>query len=681
MSDRIDNLRFGLLATSVAAVIATHLGHLPAWFAAVLFATIALRAVSRRRGAPTVPVWVRIPLAALLLAWITMSFGNVFGREPGSVLGCGLLALKLLETERVRDARVAVGFAAFVLMSALLFTQSLGFTALVCTVLVLLVATLVALQPASPGDRRPLRAEFRSAALLMLAGLPLAAAAFLLVPRLGSPLWGAPGGDMLARTGLSETMAPGQITELLISDAPALRASFDTRPPPAQQRYFRTMVLWDFDGTTWSRGWFLGYGFMEDAQRRGNGRSGTYSYEITLEPTDRRWLPSLDMPLDAPEGARLGADHVLFSRTQVTQPVRYRVRSATDYVLAPSLSEGPRARALALPPGYNPRTHDLARRWRAEGRDDAAIVKATLDLFRASFTYTLQPPLLGRDSVDDFLFGTRAGFCEHYSSAFVVLMRAAGIPARVVTGYQGGWWNESDAYLLVRQSDAHAWAEVWLGERGWVRVDPTAAVSPARIDLGASVANAGEGWTGSTLLRDLRNRLDVMNRLWTEGIIRFDHLRQQGLLTPFGVADADPADLMLALAVAIALVLVAATAWAIRSAPRRRGDALDHAWRLLRARLARAGIESRDSEGPLDLLARVRAQSRVAAPRLEPLVRRYVALRYGGDTDPERVRAFERAARRFRLPRVPRVPDRRAPIRNGTATSADAGASSPHARE
>src|SRR5699024_6823428 len=147
-------------------------------------------------------VWVRIPLAALLLAWITMWFGNVFGREPGSVLGCGLLALKLLETERVRDARVAVGFAAFVLMSALLFTQSVGFTALVCRVLVLLVATLVALQPASPGDRRPLRAEFRSAALLMLAGLPLAAAAFLLVPRLGSPLWGAPGGDMLARTGL-----------------------------------------------------------------------------------------------------------------------------------------------------------------------------------------------------------------------------------------------------------------------------------------------------------------------------------------------------------------------------------------------------------------------------------------------------------------------------------------------
>lgn len=673
MSGRLDALRFGLLAASVAAVIATHLGHMPVWLTLALFAMIGLRTWSRQRGAPPVPVWVRIPLAALLLAWVAMSFGNVFGREPGTVLGCGLLALKLLETERVRDARVAVGFAAFVLMSALLFTQTLGFTLLVCLVLVLLVAALVALQPATTDVQRPLRAEFRSACLLVLAGLPLAAAAFLLVPRLGSPLWGAPGGDMMARTGLSETMAPGQITELLVSDAPALRATFDGPPPPAQQRYFRTMVMWDFDGTTWSRGWFLGYGYMEDAVRRNSGRDGYYDYEITLEPTDRRWLPSLDMPLDAPEGARLGADHVLFARAQVSQPVRYRVRSATDYILAPALAEGPRERALALPSGYNPRTRELAGRWRAENRDDAAIVRATLDLFRASFTYTLTPPLLGRDSVDDFLFGTRAGFCEHYASAFVVLMRSAGIPARVVTGYQGGWWNASDAYLLVRQSDAHAWAEVWLGDRGWVRVDPTAAVSPVRIELGAAAANAGADWTGSTLLRDLRNQLDGMSRLWTEGIIRFDHLRQHGLLTPFGVADADPGDLMVALALAIALVLVTATAWAIRSAPRRRGDALDQAWRTLRARLARRGIESPPSEGPLDLLARVRRRTAASGTRFDALVREYVALRYGGEGDPERTRTFVRSARNFRMPRGSRL--------DANATDAAAGASKPHATE
>lgn len=322
MNGRLDAFRFGLLSASIAAVIATHLGHLPAWFALLLFALVALRAWSRLRGAPTVPVWVRVPLAALLLAYVATSFGNVFGREPGTVLGCGLLALKLLETERPRDARVAVGFAAFVLMSALLFTQSFGFTFAVCLVLVLLVTTLVALQPTAVDARRPLRAPLRVAALLVVAGLPLAAAAFLLVPRLGSPLWGAPGGDMMARTGLSETMAPGQITELLISDAPALRATFDAGPPPAQQRYFRTMVMWDFDGTTWSRGWFLGYGYMEDVVPRSPGRGVRYDYEITLEPTDRRWLPSLDMPLDAPEDARLGADHVLFSRTQVSQPMR-----------------------------------------------------------------------------------------------------------------------------------------------------------------------------------------------------------------------------------------------------------------------------------------------------------------------------------------------------------------------
>lgn len=248
-------------------------------------------------------------------------------------------------------------------------------------------------------------------------------------------------------------------------------------------------------------------------------------------------------------------------------------------------------------------------------------------------------------------------------------MRSAGIPARVVTGYQGGWWNASDAYLLVRQSDAHAWTEVWLDRRGWVRVDPTAAVSPARIEFGAAATNSSGSWMQTGWVRELRNRLDVVNRVWNEGILRFDRLRQQGLLTPFGVADAKPGDLMLALSLVLAFVLLAATFWAIRASPRRRGDALDHAWSRLRRRLAGGGIEPRANEGPLDLLARVRLASAELGLAFEPLVRAYVALRYGGDTDPERMRSFLRGTRNFRVPRTSRMV--------ADATASHAGTSKP----
>ena len=201
----------------------------------------------------------------------------------------------------------------------------------------------------------------------------------------------------------------------------------------------------------------------------------------------------------------------------VTQPREYRVRSAARYTLSVNLSAQERNRALALPEGFDPRTRALVQSWRSEGLGDDAVVRAALDLFHRSFTYTLNPPLLGRDSIDDFLFETRKGFCEHYASAFVVLMRAAGIPARVVIGYQGGWWNAAGDYLLVRNSDAHAWAEAWMPSRGWMRVDPTAAVSPARIELGAEAANDSTAWSQAAWLHTLRNRFDVDQRTLDTG--------------------------------------------------------------------------------------------------------------------------------------------------------------------
>lgn len=648
MNDRLDERQFTLLAVAVAATLLTHLAHLPAWLWASVAVLLPLRAWLRQRGVPRVPAWVRLPLAGLLFVLVLTGFGNVFGREPGSVLGCGLLALKLLETERVRDARVALGFAAFVLMSALLFQQTLPFTLLVCAILLLVIAALAALQPAPLPTRHPLRAPFTTAALLLGAGLPLTAAAFVLVPRLGTPLWGAPGQDTLARTGLGERMTPGSLSELLIDDSPAFRVDFDGAPPPPAQRYFRAIVLWEFDGATWTRG----FGPRQPEALQPQAAPSTYT--ITLEPTDRPWLPALDVPLAAPDGTRLLADRTIAAREPVARPRQYRVQSATRATLAPELGPYDRRRALYLPEGFDPRARELAARWRAQGGDEA-VVRAALDLFHADFTYTLNPPLLGRDSIDDFLFDTRRGYCEHYAAAFVFLMRAAGIPARIVTGYQGGWWNGT--YLLVRQSDAHAWAEVWLAGQGWRRVDPTAAVSPARIELGAHAADDSVGWSRADWLRDLRNRLDVANRLWTEAIVRFDAVRQRGLLTPFGVASANPGDLMLALSAVLGLAMLAATIWAMRAAPAAAGDALDRAWAALRRRLQRAGFAAPAHEGPNDLLQRLHAASPAAAQRLQPVVTEYVDLRYrSAMPDARRVRALHAAIGRLRLRNLVKTP-------------------------
>ncbi|MBN8726797.1 MAG: DUF3488 domain-containing transglutaminase family protein [Xanthomonadales bacterium] len=646
--ERLDAHTFGLLSATTAATLLAHVGHLPAWLSLPLLALVALRWWSRRRGAGVIASWIRLPLAGLLLVLVVMHFGNLFGREPGTMLGCGLLALKLLETERRRDARVALGFAAFVLMSALLFEQSLLFTLLICTVLVLLLASLVSLQPALPRGRTALRLQLRTGAVLLGASLPLAAAAFVLVPRLASPLWGAPGDDLDARTGLSEEMAPGSMTELLIDDSPALRVDFDEGAPPAPaQRYFRALIMWDFDGTTWTRGPRRAWTPVEEVE----DTSAALAYTVTLEPSRQRWLPALDVPLEAPAGARLSAGRIAVAMTPVNQPRQYRLRSATGYRLAPTLEGTERARALALPAGVDPRSRALATRWRLEGRDDAGMVQAALEFYRREFTYTLEVPLLGRDSVDEFLFDTQRGYCEHYSSSFVFLMRAGGIPARVVTGYQGGWWNATYRYLLVRQSDAHAWAEVWMEGRGWLRVDPTAAVSPTRVEAGSGGAAGAGGWGDDDWLRSLRNQLDVVNRLWTQGVLRFDALRQKGLLTPFGVADARPGDLLLALSAALAVAMVLATLWALRGGPRVRGDELDRAWAHLLRRLGRRGIAHRPAEGPMEFLARMNGDAPALAARLAPVIGEYAELRYGARiADAARVAAFARRARRLALP-------------------------------
>jgi transglutaminase-like putative cysteine protease len=641
-----------LTAASVTAAVLPHLLRLPTSFSLLIVGLLIGRVIQRRLGGARIPTVLKLPLVLLVPVLVVIHYGNVFGREPGSALACAMLALKLIETESRRDARAAIAFSCFVLMSALLFDNSMGLTLMLCAALTLFLATLLQLELQPADSARPhawragLGRALRSAAVSLLTAIPLTLCVFIFLPRLGSPLWGAPTDTSVARSGLGDSMDPASVQELLIDDSPAFRVSFDGTVPDRSKLYWRGPVLTRFDGQVWSRVNHVG----EKQARDPLGQTAdVVDYEITLEPSDRRWLLALDVPLHAPENAVRGADMSLVATRPVDQLLRYRASSALRYELGAQLGERERLRDLAIPAGLNPRARARAAQWRKDLGDDNAVIHAALALFHDNaFFYSLAAPELGRDAVDDFLFETRKGFCQHYSSSFTFLMRAAGIPARVVTGYQGGYFNSVGNYLVVRQSDAHAWSEVWLEGRGWVRVDPTGAVSPQRVELGArAAAGASASWYQANWVLALRNRFDLVNRAWNSLIVQFNALRQQSLLTPFGIDKAEYYDLVRVLIGSSMLVLALYCWWVLRR-PRDRGDTLDAAYARLCRKLERIGLPRAANEGPVAFAIRVNDVA--ATPAVQSLIGRYVGLRYAHALpDTGAVRAFAGSVRALRV--------------------------------
>ncbi|KAF1687507.1 hypothetical protein B1992_02235 [Pseudoxanthomonas broegbernensis] len=585
---------------------------------AVVVAALAWRA--------PLPGWLRLLLTLAMLAAVFATMGTRLGRDTGCALLAAMLAIKPAEAHSLRDARSLLGFSLFAPFAAFLLDQGpmvmvLGLVAALCALL-----TLQRLADAeNQAPPLPLRQRMGVMARLVGIGLPLAMAAFWLFPRLGSPLWGVPE-RALARPGLSDSMEPGAWGELMSDDSPALRASFRGDPPPPEQMYWRGPVLWQFDGRAWTRLRWLDGLPMPEVRAQGT----TWDYEIEMEATDRRQLVALDLPTAAPAGSRLGFDHSLTAERPLSAPSRWRLRSSPPAQFEPELRPALRAIALDLPGGRNPRTLALARQWREEaGGDDAAIATRALEWIRAEFAYTLDVPLPGRDAVDEFLFGTKEGYCEHFSSAYTVLMRAAGIPARVVTGYVGGYRNPFGGYWVVRRMDAHAWVEVWLEGHGWVRVDPTAAVAPERIyDTLEQRRNAARSGTGMELLRldNLGDLTDWLRRGWNDLVLGFDAGRQQALLSPLGLQHLRPTQL-LAMFAALAALALAGMIWVLARGERER-DPLLRAWRRLGRHYAKLGLGRAPHEPALAWAGRVAAAHPASGPALLALSRRFAAARY-----------------------------------------------------
>lgn len=517
----------GWLLTAQFVLIAAHLEHLPLWVMGVwLFAAgWRLLVFQGRVGFP--PRWAKLVLVVVAVAGIAQSYGDWRGLEPMVALLISGFCFKLMEAATRRDAHILLFLGYFVALTAFLFAQGVLATLHVLVAIALLLTAQVALHQQHAATLQ-LRAP-RLALTLLAQALPLMVLLFLVVPRLG-PLWQVPMANGGARTGMSDTMAPGDIADLARSDTLAFRARFEGAPLPSAALYWRGLVLDGFDGRAWRAG---ALGEWPLVQRQPAPAAPGLRYEVFLEPTGERWLYSLVRSQAEQGGVLETVDYRLVSVRPITDKFRYQARAWPDAPLDPTLSSWARERLTQLPEGFNPRALAWAQTLREEQADDAALIAGILAHFRREpFVYTLRPPPLGRHSVDEFLFGSRRGFCEHYAGSFVFLVRAAGIPARVVVGYQGGEINPLTSTVVVRQYDAHAWAEAWLPGRGWVRFDPTAAVAPQRVENGLEQAVGGGEFLADTPLSPnryrhivwlnfARHQIDAVNYRWTRFVVNF----------------------------------------------------------------------------------------------------------------------------------------------------------------
>lgn len=636
------------LLAVLALVVAPHLFTMPPWIGLAVVALGAWRALGAFRQWPLPPRWLKVLMVVAAFAAVQISYGRINGQHAGAALLVVMLALKLTEMRSRRDVLVVVSLCYFTMLTHFLFSQELWTILYLLACAIAVTAMLV--EANHTGGALSPRLTLRLGARFVTQALPLMVVLFVLFPRVPGPLWGLPADAGAARSGISDTMSPGDISRLIESDEIAFRVVFRGEPPPMKDRYWRGPVLSYFDGQRW-RGPFRGDDFFRLA--RAKGALNAYEqaevellgepvrYEVMLEPHRQHWMFALDLPgPELPPGSALTGYYQLLSHELVKDTLRYEATSYPRYRLEPNLIEKWQGSARNLANAGNPRAVALAQQWRAQSANDDEVINRAMRLFRdEDFFYTLEPPPLGENMVDDFLFTTKRGFCEHYASSFTVLMRAAGIPARVVVGYQGGEFNEVGGYFTVRQSDAHAWSEVWLPRRGWVRIDPTAAVAPSRVEVGISAALASAELPGF-LRRDgsgfwywrLQGEVawDMVNVMWDRWVLAFNPARQLELLGRIGLDDWSK--MVIALTVLLTALASLFGWFALRQV--RAAVPADPAlqlWRRATRLLAGQGLPQAPSEGPRDYVRRIARARPELAPALDSLLNTYLAARYLDD--------------------------------------------------
>lgn len=645
-----DGMRSHLAATLVfAASLLLVVARAPAWCVAIAFAASAWRVLIATGRLPPFEFgkgakFVFGAITAAFVLAVLLSFRTLNGLAAGTALLTIMGALKLVESRTRRDDAIVIGVSLFLLLSAALASQAMWRLPLYLLLVWGAGAAMALIAHAGPALTT--RAALRLSAKALAMALPLAVVCFLFFPRVAGQFWSFETGAS-ATTGLSDEMSPGAIDKLVSEYTPAFRVRFSGATPPPEARYWRGPVLNDFDGFTWRRSG--GPYNATPVEMRGTA----YSYRVTLEPTSRRWLFALESVDASPRpDARLTHDRQLVMFSPIHETLTYDATSHPETRALGPLSEAGRRYETRLPPDRNPRALALARDLRARAGSDAGYTRSVLDWFRTNgLTYSLEPEPTSIDSVDSVLFDTKLGFCGHFASAYATMMRAVGIPARVVTGYLGGEYNPIGGYWIVRSSDAHAWAEVWLEPTGWTRIDPTSVVAPERLQAGAydvlpeTQASAGVAIWRNSWMGGVARLWDGVNQWWSENVLGFDLKSQFDFLRALGIESPDWKHLGWLFAGA----LIAWIAWVSlalrRSVAKIRPDRIGRAWLRATRKLAKVAPARAPDEGPLAFAARIARARPDLAPQVNAIAARYAQLRFGPEAAPDEVDSLEREVR------------------------------------
>lgn len=569
------------------------------------------------------------------IAGIYLSYGSLTGRDVGVALLILLAGLKLFESHNSHDFYISTYLSYFLVITNFFYTQTISTALYMLVVIVITTSGLVYFHDTE--QRLSFFERFKSGTVLILQSFPIMLILFVLFPRIEGPLWGLPEDAHIGVTGIDDQMTFGTISQLVQSNEIAFRVTFDGQIPEQSQLYWRGPVLWRTDGQNWT----VGRANTDKSPSPVQFKQAAINYELTIEPTNKRWLFGLEMVESTPPGSYLTHDRQLKARKPIQSRKIYKLRSYNQYFFGKKAHDD-FSRALQLPRNSHLKTKQFGQALRAQYQKTDEIITTTLDWFKnQNFVYTLKPPIVTGDFVDDFLFDSRQGFCEHYAAAFTVIMRAAGIPARVVTGYLGGEVNPIGRYLIVRQYHAHAWAEVWLADQGWVRVDPTAVISDrvsdgiegalpeAIIDIPLNLQNNA---FITNLWQRLRNTTDLINYQWAQWVLGYGQERQQSLLQSLGFGKFNWLKLTVVLFILLGVSVAIIAMYLFTKTPNK-GDPAKMYYDLFCKKMSFVGLPKKTYEGPHEFAQRLTNARQDLTEDVQKITALYISIRYCSNND------------------------------------------------
>jgi len=638
---------------SLALVMSPHISRFPGWSIALIIILFLWRLMCINHKNRLLPKWLVFVIGIFSFVGIYFYFGTPFGKTAGSAILSILLALKLHESHTTRDYMLLISLSFFIIVTNFLFSQSIPSVLFMLFSIIVLITSLLSINQG--GAPLSIKYKLKFASKTLLQAIPLMLIMFIFFPRISGPLWKLPNEKPTAQTGLSDTMSPGNISSLIQSNAVAFRVNFDDAIPAHTKLYWRALVLWYFDGNTWEQGKYNRsplpdlYSISNDETR----------YTVTMEPHQKYWLYALDLPANVPGDIQLTNNYTLRSQHKITSLYQYQIVSVLDSYTRSPISPWEESAGLKIPLNTNPKTMQLGKDLAQQYQDRHEIINHVLRLFnQQNFHYTLKPPLTpGFNSVDQFLFNTKRGFCEHYASSFTLLMRAAGIPARVVVGFQGGTINPLNKVITVRNSDAHAWSEVWINGKGWVRIDPTAAIAPQRIEknldsaLDADEVRPFHMQFNSGFIKDILFYWDAVDNQWNQWVVGYDQEFQQQLLNKIFNKDIDLSESLAYMMISITLLILIISVFIIKPWKKQKIDPVVKVYNDFCRKLALTGITRKPHEGPLDFANRAIEKLPQYKDSITLITRLYTRLRYEPSHNSKQFEQFKYHTGKFKATR------------------------------